>query len=61
MAARYYGISRGETRVTEGAATTGKELEVVIAVTGTVKRVDANVLLDFVVRHINTGTDNLVA
>jgi hypothetical protein len=61
MAARYYGISRGEIRVTEGAATTGKELEVVIAVTGTVKRVDANVLLDFVVRHINTGTDNLVA
>lgn len=36
MAARYYGINRGDIKfVSEGAATTGKGLELVIADTST--------------------------
>jgi len=61
MAARYYGISRGEKYVSEGSSTTSKELEVVVATTGTVTKSDAQVLLDTIKRHLLTKTDNLEA
>jgi hypothetical protein len=61
MAARYYGVSRGEAYVSEGAATTGKEIEVVVAVTGTVTKADAQVLLRQIAAHLLVGTDNLEA
>ena len=63
MAARYYGLSRGEEQsfVAEGSSTTGKELEVVIAVTGTVTKADIQRMLKKIAEHILQSTDNTVA
>jgi hypothetical protein len=61
MAARYFGISRGENRVTEAAASTGKEIEVAVAVTGTVTKQNAQVLLRQIENYILESADNLVA
>jgi hypothetical protein len=63
MAARYFGLDRADENgyVAEGSSTTSKEIEVVIATTGTVTKADALRLLNKIAQHILESTDNLVA
>lgn len=63
MVARYFGLGRGQSGtadyVFEGAATTGKSLEVVINPVATWTQSELKVALDRIFRHIITSKDNL--
>jgi len=61
MAARYYGISRGETLVTEGAATTSKEIELVIPTIGNVTKLDMILAMEKITQRLLTTTENFEA
>jgi len=61
MAARYYGISRGEGYVSEGSSTTSKEIELVIPTIGSVTKMDILLALDAIRDHLLTGTENFEA
>ncbi len=61
MAARYYGISRGEGYVSEGSSTTSKEIELVIGTIGSITKLDLILALDKFRDHLLTATENFEA
>ena len=61
MAARYYGISRGEGYVSEGSSTTSKEIELVIGTIGNVTKIDMILAMEKITQHLLTSTENFEA